>query len=480
MTHTFLSRFRSPVLIALLVVPILVMLASARRRQPGSATITVRPDATFQTIHGWEAVAQASLTELDPYEHRQEVLDELFDKAVDMGLTRLRLEVASSIEHNRDIRAEYAAGRISRDEERCARYSTVNDNNDPNVLNPAGFQWAFFDRVVREAVLPMARRLEARGEKLWVNAQYVAFTDGICRGYRYDHDRPAEYAEFVTAVFERLRDVHGVVPDSWTVMLEPDNTRIWSPSALADAAAAAAVRLERAGFTPAIVGPSVTNAGNAVTFFEQFWQRAALRPFLKELSYHRYGGATRETVENIGRVAAERGVASAMLELIGADYQALHTDLTLARVSAWQQFALSYPDGDTGAHYFLIDATKPAGERAVLSATGQYLRQYFRALRPGAIRIGASTSDPGFEPVAAINPGDRMAVVIKTTRAGRLTVQGLPPGAYTTSCWTDRARWEREPDPCAGTVQVDDRGTAVVTMPDTGVFSLTRAADVAP
>jgi hypothetical protein len=478
MAHRSLAALRSPLLIALLAVPIAVMLASAYRNQPGEATVTVQPGQQFQVIHGWEAVAQASLEELDKVDNRQEVLDELFDKAVDFGLTRLRLEAKSAIEHTRDIAAEYAAGRISREEERCARYSTVNDNNDPNVLNPRGFIWTKFDREVREAVVPMARRLESRGEKLWLNVQYTAFTDMLCRGYGYEHDRPEEYAEFVLAVFEHLRDTFGLVPDSWELMLEPDNTRIWTPARLAEAAEAAHRRLLRAGFSPTFVGPGVTNAGNTLGYLDAFWRREPLRSSFKELSYHRYSGATRDTVAAVGRAVTERGIASSMLEKIGAGVDELHEDLTEGRVSAWQQFALSWPDRDTGAHYFILDPTRPAGERALLSSTGSYLRQYFRALRPGARRIGALTDGSGFEAVAAMNPGERMAVVVRARRAGRLTLANLAPGTYRTSCWTDRASWDRDPDPCAGDATVDESGSAVLTMPDAGVFSLVQQVHV--
>jgi hypothetical protein len=135
---------------------------------------------------------------------------------------------------------------------------------------------------------------------------------------------------------------------------------------------------------------------------------------------------------------------------------------------------LSWPDRDTGAHYFMLDPTRPAGERALLSSTGWYLRQYFRALRPGARRLGVSVDGDGFDAVAARNPGDRIAVVVRARRGGRLTITNLAAGAYTTSCWTDRASWDRDADPCAGDVTVDDRGSAVVTMPDAGVFSLVR------
>jgi hypothetical protein len=469
-----------PFVLALLVVPIAALLVSAYRRQPGEALITVRPDQQFQTIHGWEAGAQASLYELDRYDHRQEILDELFDKAADMGLTRLRLAASSGMENRRDFAAERRAGRISRDEERCARYSTENDNDDPNVLDPQGFVWTDFDREVREAVLPFARRLEARGERLWLNVQYLAFTNLLCRGYRYLHDAPAEYAEFTLAVYQRLRDVHGLVPDTWSVMNEPDLTPHWVPELMAAATAAAAQRLRAAGFTPAFVSPETTDASRAVGYFEPTWQRTELRPFLKELSYHRYAGSNREQIEAIGNVSRERGIATAMLEKIAADAQELHTDLTLGNVSAWEQSALSWPDVDTGAHYFILDPDAPPGQRAQLSSTGRYLRQYFRALRPGARRIGAESSRGAFQPVAAVNPGDRLAVVVLADRAGHLTIEGLAPGAYATSCWTDRARWDREPDPCAGQITIDDSGRAVVTMPDAGVFSLRREPAAEP
>ncbi|MEZ5294117.1 MAG: hypothetical protein R2745_23750 [Vicinamibacterales bacterium] len=476
MTH----RVRSPLLLALLAVPIAVMLGSAFRNQLTEVRITVDPTRQFQTIHGWETVAQASVNELAKYDNRQEVLDELFDKAVEFGLTRLRLGVPASIENVRDFKAELAAGRISREEERCARYSTVNDNDDPFVLDSSRFIWSHLDSQVRDVVLPLASRLEARGEKLWVNVQYTAFTDLLCRGYGYDHDRPEEYAEFALAVYQHLRDTFGIVPDSWEIMLEPDNTQVWTPERLAEATAAASRRLADAGFTPSFVATGVTSASNALPYFAPLWARTELRPFVRELSYHRYIGATAETIAAIGDFSRAEGVPTAMLEKLNAGADELYQDLTAGNVSAWQQYALSWPGVDNGDHYFILDPSKPPGERALLSSSGWYLRQYFRALRPGAVRIGASSTDSGFRPVAAVNTGDRTAVVVRAMRAGLLTLAGLPPGTYVTSCWTDRASWDREPDPCAGTVDVDDRGEAVVMMPDAGVVSAVRTENVEP
>ena len=447
---------------------VVALLSGAEAQTP--VTITIRGDQQFQLIHGWEAVAQGALLELAPFANHQAVTDELLDKAVDLGLTRLRLGVSSSIENTRDFAAEYRAGLITRAEERCGRYSTVNDNADPNVLNPSGFIWTDFDREVTGTVLPLARRLEAKGERLWLNVQYTAFTSLICPGYQYHHDNPAEYAEFALAVYKRLRDVHGITPDTWELMLEPDNTSVWTGTRLADAAAATAARLQQAGFTPSFVGPATTNASSALPFFEPLWQRVGLRPFVREMSYHRYSGDTPATIRAIGDASRSRGHATSMLELIGANVNTLHEDLTLGNVSAWQQFALSFTGPEDGSKYFALDPSKPAGQRATLSATGMYLRQYFRALRPGARRIGASSSDSAFAAVAADNPGNRMGVVVKADRGGSLTFAGLTPGVYTTSCWGGAVSQQ-----CVGSVTAGANGIAVANMPEAGVFSLIRA-----
>ncbi len=58
---------------------------------------------------------------------------------------------------------------------------------------------------------------------------------------------PAEYAEFMLAVFQHLRDKYGIVPDAIEMILEPDNGTSWTPSALGQAMVAAADRLGAGG-----------------------------------------------------------------------------------------------------------------------------------------------------------------------------------------------------------------------------------------
>jgi hypothetical protein len=444
----------------------IVVVAATYFVQPGVATITIDPTTAFQEIRGWEATAEAGFDDETPSD---EYLHEVLDAAADLGVSRLRLEVRSSYEHTRDLAQELRDGRISAEEWRCARYSTVNDNPDPRAIEPSGFQFADLDRKMNTLVMPYARRLAQQGDRLWLNVNYVAFTGQLCDGYNYVHHRPEEYAEFVLAVYQHLRDTFQITPDSWEVMLEPDNTKIWTAAAMTRAMVETTARLRNAGFTPFFIAPSTKAAGTALSYLDAIWAEPALRPVLGELSYHRYSNASASVITAIGRAAAQRGLAPAMLEKIGATVDDLDQDLTLAGASAWQQYVLGFPQRDNGGHYLLLNPSAPKGQRVRLSQTATYLRQYFRAFRPGARRIDAKSDHRAFRPVAARNRSGATAVVVNARQAGQVLLRGLTPGSYRFSCETTTDQGSQA---CRRVTTVNTGGTATIEMPGSGIFSL--------
>jgi hypothetical protein len=123
-----------------------------------------------------------------------------------------------------------------------------------------------------------------------------------------------------------------------------------------------------------------------------------------------------------------------MLERIGAGYRELHQDLTLGRNSAWAQYRLATldPGGavDNGGVYFGIDTGDPARPRLLMGKRTKFLRQYFKFVRRGARRVGASTSDAAFDPVAFVHPDGTAVVVIKAEREGLVVVRNLPAASY--------------------------------------------------
>jgi hypothetical protein len=95
------------------------------------------------------------------------------------------------------------------------------------------------DSTIDRLVTPLRDLLAAKGEKLVVNVNYVAFTGQIANGV-YLHDDPAEYAEFVLATYLHLKNKYGWTPGLWEVLLEPDNVSQWNGKLLGQALAAAA------------------------------------------------------------------------------------------------------------------------------------------------------------------------------------------------------------------------------------------------
>ncbi|OGR87242.1 MAG: hypothetical protein A3J74_11255 [Elusimicrobia bacterium RIFCSPHIGHO2_02_FULL_57_9] len=393
-------------------------------------TITLNPATTYQTITGWEAAAQAGQS--DPL--FPNFKDTLFNQAVnDLGVNRLRLEINSGAENTRDFWTEFRNGQIDNATLRCLRYSTVNDNADPFVINPSGFQFAQLDDTVDNVVLPMMQKLQARGERLYVNLNYVAFTGqmtgaGCPAGLQYNHDdSPDEYAEFVLATYQHLQSKYGWGPDSWEIILEPDNTSFWRGTQIGNAIAAAGSRLQANAFSsPRFVAPSVTNMANASPYFDAMIAVSGVQQYLSEISYHRYGGVSTGNLQSIASRAVQYGLNTGMLEHIAANYLELHDDLKIGRNSAWQQFALAFPTSDNGAQYYWIDA----GGGVNIGGRTKFLRQYFKYIRKGAVRIDAVSNNSGFDPLAFINTDGKYVVVVKTSAGGSFSIQGLPAGTY--------------------------------------------------
>ena len=430
-----------------------------------AAVITLDPGIRYQTITGWEATDFAGQDEPAFPNYK----DELFDLAInDLGINRVRLEIRSGVENDTDYYQLYHTGAIDYATWRAHRYATVNDNGDPSSTNLNGFHFTEMDARIEDTVLPLRQLAQARGEPLWINLNYVAFTGQIGAGLEYIHDDPDEYAEFVLGTFQHLQSKYGFVPDTLEILLEPDNVSQWSGSLIGQAIAAADARLKANGFSPRFVAPSTTNMGNAVSYFDAMIQTPGVVPVLEELSYHRYSGVSDANLQAIADRAVQHGLNTSMLEHIGSTYQDLHQDLTLGRNSAWSLFVLAAPGAaDPDGAYYRVDVSNPAQPVVELSSRGKFLRQYFKFVRRGAVRIGASSTDGNFEPIVFVNSGGKNVVVVKAAQGGDISIQGLPAGLYGIKYTTNSAFDVDLPD------QVIGAGSALSTnIPAAGVISV--------
>lgn len=409
-----------------LMLSTLIFLACAST-VPQHAVITLNPGVTYQTMLGWEATTQSGQVEFKNIFPRYK--DALFDLTInDLGINRVRLEIQNGSENPVDYFTPFYNDQISRAEWKKHWYEIINDNNDPNVINPAGFQFAALDQTIDTVVLPLKQRVEARGEKLYINLNYVDF--GVSEFEHRNH--PEEYAEFVLATFLHLRDKYGWTPDALEVVLEADIAR-WSGPQVGQAIAAAGDRLKANGFHPAIVAPATASMANAITFFDQLIQVPRAAQYITELSYHRYGGVSEANLQAIGDRAVQYGIQASHLELIGANHYDLHTDLTLGRNSSWAQYTMAWmlSDGtDDGGKYYVIDDRDPNNPVIQTGSRTRYLRQYFKYVRRGAVRIQATSDNPAFQPLGFVNADCRQTVVVKADSGGSFSIKGLPAGAY--------------------------------------------------
>ncbi|MBK9314439.1 MAG: hypothetical protein IPM55_09385 [Acidobacteria bacterium] len=390
-------------------------------------TITINPNITYQMMNGWEATDQAGQLEFPAIFPKYK--DQLFDQTInDLGINRVRLEIFSGAENPVDHFSQYTNGQISRQQWKDSWYQIINDNIDPKVLNPAGFQFSQMDATIETVVNPLRSLAFNRGEKLYINLNYVDF-----RPSAFEHkDSPEEYGEFMLATFEHIKSKYGWSPDAIEVVLENDNAD-WSGTQIGNAIVAAGNRLRVAGFNPQFIGPSSTNMNNAISSFDEMIQIPGIFDYLSEFSYHRYGGANGANTEAIGSRALQNGITAAHLELIGATFDDLYQDLTLGRNSAWAQYTIAWPlsDGtDDGGKYYLINDGNPDNPQIVLGQRTRYLRQYFKYVRRGAMRIEATADNNNYKPVAFVNADCSQVVVIKADTGGSFSIQGLPAGTY--------------------------------------------------
>ena len=430
----------------------------------GQETITLDGAVTYQTMRGWEVTAFVA-SECSPA--YAALRDEYIAAAVDdIGIDRIRLEVRSGVENTTDYYAAFLADGCPSPPSaeylqwRQNRYATVNDNSDPNTINWDGFNFTELDGTVEEIVLPMKQAIEARGESLFINLNYVAFTGQIVGG-DYHHDTPEEYAEFVLATYLHLQNTYGFVPDTWELVLEPDNVSQWNGTLLGEAIVATASRLSAAGFSPRFVAPSNTNMANAITYFDQMVAVPGALSFLEEFSYHRYGGVSIANLQAIADRAVQNNLSTGMLEwwFDNGTFEVLHQDLTVGRNSSWQ--------GSTLAGLFEADTSDPVNPLIEYRPNTRFNRQYFKYVRKDAVRIDAASDGSTFDPIAFINPGGRHVVVAKASGGGNLDVVGLPPGTYGRTYTTNSAFDVHLPD-----VTISAGEFVSATMPESGVLTI--------
>jgi hypothetical protein len=222
------------------------------------------------------------------------------------------------------------------------------------------------------------------------------------------------------------------------------------------------------GHRPALIAPSTTSMANAVTFFDAMLAVPGIDEWLTDLAYHRYSGVSATALRAIRERAIAAGIRTGMLEHIGSGYQDLHEDLKEGLASSWQQFTLAFCLTDRGGAYYVIDQSNPGAPVINMGSRTRYLRQYFSFIRLDAVRVGATSGDSRFDPLAFRNTNGKLVVVVRATSSGTAELRGLPSGTFGVFRTTGSLTFASGQD-----VTVVG-GAASFTMPAAGVMTIVQ------
>ena len=226
---------------------------------PTNATIMVNAGQKFQKWHGAQMPVLASTQDYTSIPAAQ--LDALLTAAVnDGGVSRARLSIRSGTEGS------------------GTGFAIVNDNADPNVINPAGFNFSVLDTAIDSQITPLRQKTAGR-DPLYVTLQYV---DGGASAFEHSAN-PAEYAEFMLAAFQHIQSKYGWVPNTISIINEPDVNSWGDGTVIGRMIAATGPKLAAAGFTPDFVGSELSSSLPTISYVDQIRAVPGAAAYLKDM-----------------------------------------------------------------------------------------------------------------------------------------------------------------------------------------------------
>lgn len=409
----------------------------------GETTVTLDARRTYQTLRGWSC---------NPHylggskEQREQVIDEAVNS---LGITRIRWQQPNG---NRAT---------------MTRWELVNDNGDPEKTDLSRFNTADVDPYVKAYLLPFERRVKANGDpfELWLSPSF--FRGGSTGDVpAFLLQSPGEYAEYATSFITYLRDKYGIATTHYAICNEAGNNNAFSPAVVAEFTQVLGERLHELGLPTKGQFSDGINAQVTWRYIDYARKhRPGIWKYVDVLSYHWYGAKNRQFMPKIRDFARRHDLDTAQTEYMHLTLDHLYDDLTLGGVSYWSIYGLGGPGPRGQNFWFRPDDTSFRRGRRFWT-----FRQVMHYVRPGAVRIEASTRSSAVRTLAFARAG-RTTVVLLNTKAPRqarsVVVSGLPAGRYGV-CRSVNGKPYRE----LGVKTVGADGKLTVTVPGGAVLTV--------
>jgi hypothetical protein len=231
-------------------------------------------------------------------------------------------------------------------------------------------------------------------------------------------NHPGERAQQIWANSLYFKNTYGININYAVIDNEPGGS--FTPTLLADDIKAVSPRLVAQGLATMVQYAECVAPQTDWSYITPVVNDPDLWPGVGRISYHNYG--TADPYRSFLRdFAKAKGLTTAQTEMGDPTFDDLYNDLTLAGVTYWEV-------GFSGS----VTLIPNAGDTAFTPAAKFFrLHQLIHYVRPGAVRIGATPSDPSLR-VLAFSQTNGVTAIIENTSSSPQTVNlsGLPPGVY--------------------------------------------------
>ena len=366
----------------------------------GAGIVTVDPASRFQTMQGFGTTERLfddpHVTETyDPTTQRAAVIPPAADQAKildalygQIGLTRVRFHP--------DL------------------IEPVNDNADPNVADLSKFDFAWQKS---DGHIAYIKRLLPLGVTTY-------FASPIVIESWMTTSNPAEYAEWVIVLLRHWRD-QGLEMPYYSVMNEPGFVRsgIWPGTWMRDVIRILGPRLAAEGFKTKLVVPDDVDPTQALGRLQIILADAEARKYVGAVAYHLYARGGEMEVKQL---AEQYGLPIWMTEFSTGDDWLQWATVMQQEIADYGASAVDYMWGFFGDwdESQLIRIRTNNGTYAGFDFNRQYyvMGQYSKFVRPGAIRVGATSGESDVK-VAAFLSGVQEVVVATNTGTSAHTVE---------------------------------------------------------
>lgn len=413
--------------------------------------INVDPAHRFQTIEGWGISMRLftdphiiGLPHSDPANALQipasaqsEILDSLY---LGIGLTRVRV------------------GNEPRGIE------LTNDNNDPFNTDLTKFD---FSGRNNDAFIPVVADLRGRGMTHW-------WMSPIEIEPFMNESNPDEYVEWAMAINRRWKAAALEMP-YFSLANEPklSGLPLQSGAYLLTLVKKLGQRLRAEGFATKIVVPDDVNPSSAATYAQMILADADARQYVGAIAYHLYGEPVTASA-GISGLSAQYGIPLWMSEYYTEDWMEWAT-LVHSLLADYNATVVDYLAGFLGDEYgggalvrLLHTGTTYLGYR--LQPQYYSYGNFTRYIRPGAIRVAASSPDADVQ-VSAFVLGGRLTLIGINHRDADVTARfNLGSGSSTTAFSAVRTSASEHLVPLApvsvsaGSIVVALKATSVTTL----------------